>query len=179
MYYYTVYYFTCIFYTVVRQISMLFINNKDSVFCICVRACLMDLCTCVSHGFMCVHVSWTYVRACLMDLSTCMFHGFMYVHSWAYDSTISSLPRNRRCLLFNCRVHVTLRSSSKSTSNKTSGQRETLLTWPQNRPCGITRRQSANQNESNISNNMNSLIFKLSKTSLPSPIVLPWNDKLN
>jgi len=34
MYYYTVCYFTCIFYAVVRQISMWFINNKDSVFCI-------------------------------------------------------------------------------------------------------------------------------------------------
>ena len=33
MYYYTVCYFTCIFYAVVRQISMLFIGNKDSVFC--------------------------------------------------------------------------------------------------------------------------------------------------
>ena len=33
MYYYTVCYFTCIFYAVVRQISMLFIDNKDSVFC--------------------------------------------------------------------------------------------------------------------------------------------------
>ena len=32
MYYYTVCYFTCIFYAVVRQISMLFIDNKDSVF---------------------------------------------------------------------------------------------------------------------------------------------------
>ena len=34
MYYYTVCYFICIFYAVVRQISMLFIDNKDSVFCI-------------------------------------------------------------------------------------------------------------------------------------------------
>ena len=33
MYYSTVRYFTCIFYAVVRQISMLFIDNKDSVFC--------------------------------------------------------------------------------------------------------------------------------------------------
>ena len=32
--YYTVYYFTGIFYAVVRQISMLFIDNKDSVFCL-------------------------------------------------------------------------------------------------------------------------------------------------
>ena len=32
--YYSVCYFTCIFYAVVRQISMLFIDNKDSVFCI-------------------------------------------------------------------------------------------------------------------------------------------------
>ena len=32
MYYYTVYYFTCIFYAVVRQISMLFTDNNDSVF---------------------------------------------------------------------------------------------------------------------------------------------------
>ena len=31
--YYTVCYFTGIFYAVVRQISMLFIDNKDSVFC--------------------------------------------------------------------------------------------------------------------------------------------------
>ena len=31
MYYYTVRYFTCIFYAVVRQISMLFIDNKYSV----------------------------------------------------------------------------------------------------------------------------------------------------
>ena len=30
--YYTVCYFTCIFYAIVRQISMLFIDNKDSVF---------------------------------------------------------------------------------------------------------------------------------------------------
>ena len=35
----------CIFYTVVRQISMLFTDNKDSVFCMYVR------------------VSWIYVRA--------------------------------------------------------------------------------------------------------------------
>ena len=34
MYYYAVCYFTCIFYAVVRQISMLFIDNKDSVVCI-------------------------------------------------------------------------------------------------------------------------------------------------
>ena len=33
MYYYTVCYFTCTFYAVVRQISMLFIDNKDYVFC--------------------------------------------------------------------------------------------------------------------------------------------------
>ena len=32
--YYTVCYCTGIFYAVVRQISMLFIDNKDSVFCI-------------------------------------------------------------------------------------------------------------------------------------------------
>ena len=31
--YYTVCYFTCIFYAVIRQVSMLFIDNKDSVFC--------------------------------------------------------------------------------------------------------------------------------------------------
>ena len=37
--YYTVCYFTAIFYAVARQISMLFIENKISVFCItnCVR----------------------------------------------------------------------------------------------------------------------------------------------
>ena len=34
MYYYTMCYFTCIFYAVVRQICMLFIDNKDSIFCI-------------------------------------------------------------------------------------------------------------------------------------------------
>ena len=34
MYYYTVCYFTCTFYAVVRHISMLFIDNEDSVFCI-------------------------------------------------------------------------------------------------------------------------------------------------
>ena len=34
MYYYAVCYFTCIFYAVVRQISLLFIDNKDTVFCI-------------------------------------------------------------------------------------------------------------------------------------------------
>ena len=34
--YYLVCYFTGIFYAVVRQISMLFIDNKDSVFCILV-----------------------------------------------------------------------------------------------------------------------------------------------
>ena len=34
MYYYTVCYFTCIFYAIVRQISMLFIYNKDSLLCI-------------------------------------------------------------------------------------------------------------------------------------------------
>ena len=34
VYYYAVCYFTCIFYAVVRQISMLFIDNKDSVVCI-------------------------------------------------------------------------------------------------------------------------------------------------
>ena len=32
--YYTVCYFSGIFYAVVRQISILFIHNKDSVFCI-------------------------------------------------------------------------------------------------------------------------------------------------
>ena len=32
--YYTVCYFTELFYVVVRQISMLFVDNKDSVFCI-------------------------------------------------------------------------------------------------------------------------------------------------
>ena len=44
MYYYTVCYFTCIFYAVVRQISMLFIDNKVSVFC--VRMCVC-VCVCV------------------------------------------------------------------------------------------------------------------------------------
>ena len=39
MYYYTVCYFTCSFYEVVRQISMLFIDNKDSVFCILSKEC--------------------------------------------------------------------------------------------------------------------------------------------
>ena len=34
MYYYTVCYFTCTFYAVVRQIYILFIDNKGSVFCI-------------------------------------------------------------------------------------------------------------------------------------------------
>ena len=33
--YYTVCYFTGIFYAIVRNISVLFIDNKDSVFCIC------------------------------------------------------------------------------------------------------------------------------------------------
>ena len=33
MYYYTVCYFTCICYAVVRQVSVLFIDNKYSVFC--------------------------------------------------------------------------------------------------------------------------------------------------
>ena len=32
--YYTVWYFTGKFYAVVRQISMLFIDSKDSVFCV-------------------------------------------------------------------------------------------------------------------------------------------------
>ena len=32
--YYTVCYFTGIIYAVVRHISMLFIDNKDSVFCV-------------------------------------------------------------------------------------------------------------------------------------------------
>ena len=32
MYCYTVCYFTCIIYAVLRQISMLFIDNKDSVY---------------------------------------------------------------------------------------------------------------------------------------------------
>ena len=32
--YYTACYFTGIFYAVIRQISVLFIDNKDSVFCI-------------------------------------------------------------------------------------------------------------------------------------------------
>ena len=32
---YMVRYFTGIFYAVVRQISMLLIDNKDSVFCVC------------------------------------------------------------------------------------------------------------------------------------------------
>ena len=31
-------YFTGIFYAVVRHMSMLFIDNTDSVFCVCVRA---------------------------------------------------------------------------------------------------------------------------------------------
>ena len=39
MYYYTACYFTCIFYAVARQISVLFIDSKDSVFCIlCLQA---------------------------------------------------------------------------------------------------------------------------------------------
>ena len=32
--YYTVCYFTGLFYAIVRQISVLFIDNKDSVFCL-------------------------------------------------------------------------------------------------------------------------------------------------
>ena len=36
--YYTVCYFTGIFYAVVRQISMLFIDNKDFVFCTVVES---------------------------------------------------------------------------------------------------------------------------------------------
>ena len=39
MYYYTACYFTCIFYAVARQISVLFIDSKDSAFCIlCLQA---------------------------------------------------------------------------------------------------------------------------------------------
>ena len=40
--YCTVCYFTGIFYAVVRQISMLMIDNKDSVLCVylCVRVCV-------------------------------------------------------------------------------------------------------------------------------------------
>ena len=34
VYYYTVCYFTSIFYAVVRHISVLFVDNKDSAFCI-------------------------------------------------------------------------------------------------------------------------------------------------
>ena len=65
VYHYTVCYLTCIFYTVVRQISMLFIDNKDSI--------------------LYVRVSWTYVRACLVDLRTCVSRGLTYVRvSWTY-----------------------------------------------------------------------------------------------
>ena len=46
-------YFTCIFYAVVGQISMLFIDNKDSVFCVCVCVCVrVCVCACM-HA--CVH----------------------------------------------------------------------------------------------------------------------------
>ena len=58
--YYTVCYFTGIFYAVVRQISMLFIDNRDSVFCILctsieipVHVCtphIMVVCLCVLAG---------------------------------------------------------------------------------------------------------------------------------
>ena len=45
-------YFTCIFYAVVGQISMLFIDNKDSVFCVCVCVCAcMHVCV---HACVCV-----------------------------------------------------------------------------------------------------------------------------
>ena len=46
-------------------------------------------------------------------------------------------------------------------------------------PANLLNITTLLQGNPNISNNMNSLIFKLSKTSLPSPAVLPWNDKLN
>ena len=39
IYYDTVCYFTCIFYAVVRKISMLFIDKKDFVFCILSKEC--------------------------------------------------------------------------------------------------------------------------------------------
>ena len=58
--YYTVCYFTGIFYAVVWQISMLFIDNRDSVFCILctsidvpVHVCtpkIMVVCLCVLAG---------------------------------------------------------------------------------------------------------------------------------
>ena len=46
--YYTVCYFTGIFYAVARQISMLFIDNKDSVFCILYNSSIIDanMCRC-------------------------------------------------------------------------------------------------------------------------------------
>ena len=43
VFYVHVCYFTCIFYAVVRQISILFINSKDSVFCKSVKTLATNL----------------------------------------------------------------------------------------------------------------------------------------
>ena len=46
-------------------------------------------------------------------------------------------------------------------------------------PANLLNITTLLQGDPNISNNMNSLIFKAVKTSLPNPAVLPWNDKLS
>ena len=62
MYYYTVCYFTCIFYAVVRQISILFIDNTDSVFCI--KTTTTTFSTITTWGLVVVTVRRTF-SACL------------------------------------------------------------------------------------------------------------------
>jgi len=63
MYYYTVCNFTCVFYAVVRQISILFIDNKDSVFCMQISVMLVGECVHNLGDGCCVKsLMWGYVQ---------------------------------------------------------------------------------------------------------------------
>ena len=70
--YCSVFYFTGIFDAVVRQISMLFIDHKDSVFCIHVRHTGREMCEthverCMRHRvvYSCIALSDTQVKRCM------------------------------------------------------------------------------------------------------------------
>ena len=60
-------YFTFIFYAVVRQISMLFIDNKDSVFCVCVGGGGEGTC-----ARMCSSVHARVYTACRVHVPECL-----------------------------------------------------------------------------------------------------------
>ena len=72
----TVCYFICIFHAVIRQISMLFIDNKDSLFCILCRSWQSN-----TNLFWCQCRSWV----------CCPQAGSVHTASWSKETWLSAV----------------------------------------------------------------------------------------